>query len=104
MNAGGDQDEARPRARAPVGEASRAVEQARGERARAEYDCVDADGGNQKQNGPPPMIWRNSDITSPLPPLMAAPETWRVEPARLRPSVVPERPPSVRPAPPLLDR
>src|ERR1051325_4255052 len=104
MNAGGDQDQARPRPRAPVGEASRAVEQARGERARAEYDCVDADGGYQKQNGPPPMIWRNSDITSPLPPLRAAPETCGAEPARLRPSLGPVPPPSVPPAPPLLDR
>src|SRR5206468_7462909 len=54
------QDEARPRTRTRVRDASATIEHAREDRQRAEHDGVDADGGNEKKDGPPPMVGRDT--------------------------------------------
>src|SRR5207249_8665421 len=59
-DAGRFQDEGRPPTRARVRDAPATIEHAREERQRAEHDGVDADGGNEKKDGPPPMVGGNT--------------------------------------------
>src|ERR1044071_5091559 len=56
------ENQARPRPRAPVREASAVLEEAGPNRERPEYDGVHGDGGNEKKDGPPPVERRNSEI------------------------------------------
>ena len=65
-NAGGLQNQPRPRARAAVREVAAAIEQARHDRRRAEHDGVDGDGGNEKEDRPPPVIRRNAQLVTNL--------------------------------------
>ena len=53
------QDQPRPRARAPMAEVATAIEERRNDRERPEHDRVDADGGNEKEDRPPPVIGRD---------------------------------------------
>jgi hypothetical protein len=59
-DAGRVQDQARPRTRARVRDAPAPIEHAREERHRAEHNGVDGDGGNEKENSPPPMVGRDA--------------------------------------------
>src|SRR5262245_36288979 len=57
-----DENKARPRARAPVREAAAALEQTRRDRECAQSDRVERDGGDQKEDSPPPVVGGHSII------------------------------------------
>src|SRR5688500_1205563 len=76
-DAGREQDQTGPHARAPMREIPAPIEHTRGERERAEHDRVDGDGGNEKEDRPPPEIGRKRDY----PPLISPPPPRRAESA-----------------------
>ena len=61
-HAGRLQNQPRPRARAAVREVAAPIEQAGHNRRGAEHDRVDGDGGDQKEDGPPPVERGNAQV------------------------------------------
>ena len=59
-DAGGLQNQPRPRPRTPVREVAAPIEQAREDRRRAEHDGVDRDGRDENEHRPPPVVGRNA--------------------------------------------